>query len=131
VPRPPRVLGLVLCERFAVDPAALEVSLLGVFHRFFVDAWPATTAFTVYAGLQGGRGEGTMQLLVTRLETEQDIYRYRRWFAVPDTDLTVHLEIQVRNCVFPAPGRYRVSLWIDNAELAARLVDLVERQGEA
>lgn len=123
----PRVVALVLCERMDVDPAVRRLSLSGVFHVLRAATWPTLATFTAYTALQGGRGEGTIELLVTRLETEEDVYRYRRWFAVPDPDLTVHVEIPVRRCVFPAPGRYNFSLRFDGVELTWRLLDVIER----
>jgi hypothetical protein len=123
----PRVVGLVLCERMAINPAPLRLSLEGMFHALTFESWPAPAAFTVYAALQGGHAEGTMELCLTRLETEEDVYRYQRWFAFSDPHLTVQMEIPVRRCVFPGPGRYRFSLRFDGDELSGRLLDVFER----
>jgi hypothetical protein len=102
----PRVLGLLLCEKMDVDPRVGKASLVGIFHGLRFRAFPTPAqSFTVYAALYGGRGEGTMELGCTRLENEQDIYRYRKWTAFPGPGQPSTVEIKVTRCVFPAPGR--------------------------
>ena len=129
--KPPRVLGLVLCKSIHVDPVAAEIRLVGVFHSLYFEAWPTPPQhFYVYTGLHGGAGEGTMELVVSRLETEEPVYRYRRWHAVPDPELLLHLEIPIRRCAFPAAGRYGLSLRFDADEVAFRPVDVRLQRGE-
>ena len=70
-----------------------------------------------------------MEVVVNRLETEEDIYSYRRWFAFPRRGLFIHLEIPVRRCIFPAPGRYVFTLRFDEKELAQRPLDVYAKEG--
>jgi hypothetical protein len=119
------VLGLVVCETLAIEPMNGRMSLVGIFHTRHVPRFPTPPrGFTVYAALYGGTGEGTMELVVTRLETEEDIYRYRRWFAFPRGVRLINLEIKTRKCVFPAPGRYALSLRFDGQELTHRYLSV-------
>jgi hypothetical protein len=102
-----------------------RMSLIGVFHIRRAPRFPTPPqGFTAFAALYGGVGEGTMDLVITRLETEQDIYRYRRWFAFPRGVRIVNLEIKVRRCIFPAPGRYALSLRFDGQELTHRYLSV-------
>ena len=124
----PRVLGLVLCKRLEVDPTRAELSLTGLLHMLRCPSWPTPPQhFTAYTALHGGEGEGTMELVITEMATERDIFRRRWWFRVPDRDVTVHLEVPVRGCVFPAAGRYGVTLRFDGTELTRRHLDLQDR----
>lgn len=126
--RPPRVGGLVLCQRMHVDPLRGEISLVGVFNALTFARWPTSIVdFTAYAPLYGGSGEGTMKLVVTRMDTERDIYTFQRWYAAPGRR-TVHLEVLARRCAFPLPGRYLVSLWFDEHTIARRYLDLLESE---
>jgi hypothetical protein len=119
--RLPKVVGLVLCETRAVEPQNARMSLVGIFHSRSFRRFPTSPQrFTVYAALYGGAGEGTMELVISRLETEQDIYRYRRWHGFPRRLLPINLEIPVKRCIFPAPGGYSLSLRFDGSELAQR-----------
>jgi hypothetical protein len=121
----PRVIGLTLCKRLDVDPTSGELSLVGIFQQLTFSAWPSPAyPFTAYALLYDGVGEGTIELVVNRLETEEDIYTYQRWFPLPGRGMPVHVEIPVRKCSFPAPGRYNLILRIDKDELTQRHLDI-------
>jgi hypothetical protein len=127
----PHVIGLVLCKSIGVDVSAGGMILTGVFHHLIYSAFPTSPQrFFAYAALYGGAGEGTIELAVSRLETEERIYRYQRWYAIPQSDLLIHLEIPVRRCAFPAPGRYGLSLRLDDEELAFRPLEIRLERGD-
>jgi hypothetical protein len=123
--RPPRVVGLIVCRRLDVNPTVGELSVVGVVHTLRVPSWtePAPP-FTVYTLLHGGRGEGAMQLAISRLDTETTIHRWTHWYVVPDPSLVVHREIPIRQCRFPGPGRYGLSFRFDGKELAWRFLEV-------
>ena len=128
--KPTRVVGLVLCKRLHVDPGLAELSLVGLFHSLELASWPsAPQSFTVYTALHGGEGEGRMELIVTQMATELDLFRRRWWYALPGRRRTVHLEVPIRRCVFPAPGRYGVTLRFENEDLNRRSFDVNARRG--
>ncbi len=122
----PRIAGLILCKRMEVNPAAVEMSLVGVFHSLTFPAFPAHAPFMVYAEVYDALAEGTMELAVMRLENEEVVYSHKRWFAASDRGLTFRQEWRVRKCVFPVPGRYALSLRLDDLELTKRYLDVKE-----
>jgi hypothetical protein len=123
----PRVVSLVLCEKFEVNASTRQLSLVGIFHTRQFERFPSPPQrFTVYAALSDAAGEGRMRLEMTRLETQEWIYSYERWFAFPpDRLLLVNLEIPVKRCVFPAAGRYAVKLLFDG-EVATERALVIE-----
>lgn len=121
----PEVVGLTLCERVEIDPLSGQLSLVGVFHFLPFSVFPSPAReFTLYGALFDGFGEGTMELVVTRAKTNEDIYIYQRWLSFPQRLGLVNLEIKVRRCLFPAPGRYGVSLRFDQKEAAVRSLNI-------
>jgi len=122
----PDVPPLIVCDHLEVDRDRKQLSLIGLFHARSFSAFPTPPQrFTVYAMLYDGEGEGTIELLVTRMETEEDVYRYQRWLGLPGRQMPVHLEMLVKQCVFPAPGRYRLKLFFDATDLDAdRFLDI-------
>ena len=121
--RIPKVIGLTLCDHIDIDPHTGQFSLVGVFHARYFRQFPSpAVAFTVYAALYGGRGEGTIEVKVNRAETETDIYRLQKWFSLPSRQL-VNAELKVKRCVFPEPGRYLISLRFDGQDLTTRFLD--------
>src|SRR5262245_2584896 len=112
--KPPRALGIYLCNRIAVDPTISEMSLVGVFQGLTFDTFPSPIQrFTIYAMLYDGVGEGVIEVRILQLDTERDVYRYRRWTAFADRGMQVPFEVQVKNCRFPAPGRNSVQVRFD------------------
>jgi hypothetical protein len=121
----PSVLSLVLCDALDFRTRPGRASIVGVFHARHSRTFPTSAQpFVVYAALYDGIGEGRMELLITRLETETDIHRYRQWFAFPGRGLVANFVITLKKCVFPAPGRYSIVLSFENEELARRYLDV-------
>ena len=114
-----------MCRRFDVDAQTGQVNLLGICHSLRYSRFPnLPEALTVYVHLYGGAAEGTIDLVIERLETEQLIYRYRRWLALPGIAQSVHLEMPIRRCAFPSPGRYLMELFFDGKFLTDRVIEV-------
>ena len=123
----PTALGLILCERVDVDRATGRFSLLGLFQSRHFRQYPTPPqTFTVYGALFDGMGEGTLELVVVWLATDQKIYRYQRWLAFSSRLMTVHMEVKLKRCIFPAAGRYDVILRFDGEEVSHRYLDVVQ-----
>jgi hypothetical protein len=116
-----------MCEGLAIDTQRPKVSLVGVFHSLHFKEFPARPErFTVYAVLYDGVGEGKMELVITRQETEEDVNTYSKWVGFPGRGRIAHVEISLQKCSFPAPGRYRIMLRFDGNILTERLMDVFE-----
>jgi len=127
--RLPDVFGLILCNRLDVNPQVGQTSLQGIFQALSFSTFPSPTRpFTAYAALFDGEGEGTMELVIARLETEQDIHHYSRWVTLPGRGLVMNLEIPIESCVFPAPGRYVLVLRFDKSPVAYRFLEIIRRE---
>ena len=74
--------------------------------------------------LVGGEDDGILEFVVLSAATEQMVYRYRRWYAVPAPDLPVHFLQKIQRCLFPLPGRYLMSLRFEGEILTQRHVDI-------
>ena len=103
----------------------VNISLTGLFQALRFRRFPSPIhKFTVYAALYDGVGEGTMELEIERLETEEKIYALKRWITFPGRGMIVNYEIKVTRCVFPAPGQYLLTLRFDNQELTHRTLEI-------
>jgi hypothetical protein len=68
---------LILCDRFEVDPDSREACLMGLFQgKSFRDFPSPPQTFTIYGVLFAGKGRGIMDLTISRMESEDDIYNY-------------------------------------------------------
>jgi hypothetical protein len=78
----------------------------------------------VYAALHGGEGQGTMHLMVAKADTEEIIYETKKWRGFSDPDLITTYEEIVRDCTFPTPGRYIITLRFDGEIVTQRVLDI-------
>lgn len=121
----PKIIGLILCRTLESDRATGETSLVGVFNALRFRDWPSPgQQFIVYSALHGGVGEGTIQLVIARLDTERAIHRYQRWVTLPGPGRYFNLVIPITRCVFPLPGRYGLTLYFDGREVSNRYLDV-------
>ena len=69
-----------------------------------------------------------MVLEVMRLETEQLVYSFTKWYACVGDNLVATFERTVRPCVFAAPGRYSFTLKFEGQAVAQRIVDVLKQK---
>lgn len=90
----PEVVALTLCERFEIKQGM--ASLVGLFQGLHFASFPSPVKdLVVYAGLSGKSVEGTMELAVTRLVGEKDLFSYKRWLTFPEHVITINLVVPV------------------------------------
>jgi hypothetical protein len=83
---PPNIVGLIFADRFEIDVAKRELSLMGLFQAKSFSEFPSVPlGMIVFAMVTGGRGEGILQLTAHPLkfageaDPEADwIYRQRK-----------------------------------------------------
>jgi hypothetical protein len=125
----PSVVGLALCEKIMVEEGTRSVSLIGCFVKISATTFPSPPKrFDVHAALTGGLGEGTIDLLVTQLETGQAIYSGRRPVGFPDRLTTVWMNLRLKGLSFPAPARYQFTLLLDGEWLTQTVLDVIHRE---
>jgi hypothetical protein len=130
--QPPKVIGLFLCDQVIFDRDTQKPCLIGCFAGKAVDDFPSgPQKFDVFAALTDGLGDVTMDLAVTHLETDQEIYSRQFPFRFPDPLRVIHLYFRVRTCEFPARGSYLFTLAMGEVEIAScrlRVYQLGESQ---
>ena len=80
---------------------------------------PGEVTFFALAWLADGEGEMPVDIVVERLDTLEEVYRYTRKFVFKDRLRDSRCLARIRSCTFPVAGQYQVSLIIDG-ELAAQ-----------
>jgi hypothetical protein len=125
---PPIVLGLTICEKVIVEEGTKNVTLVSTFTKLQVDTFPTVAQrFTVYTVLTGGLGDGTIDLIVRNLETDQVVYEAKLPVRLTDRLMELRVLFRVTNCVFPSPGAYQVTLLLDGEWLAQRRVNVAKK----
>src|SRR5258707_12818996 len=102
----PNAVGLILCHRTIVEEGSREVTRVNTFGRLRCASFPSPPQrFVAYALLTDGLGEARMSLVVSRLDTFEDIYE-RHWpVRFADPLRSAQLIVRLGSIVFPVPGR--------------------------
>jgi hypothetical protein len=120
---------LTICEKALVEEGTKNVSLKSTFTKIVVEEFPSLPQrFVVYSVLTGGLGDGTMDLVVTHLETDEETYANRFPVHFPDRVAEVRVLFRVNRCIFPLPGEYVITLLLDGEWLAHRQIRVVEQE---
>ena len=119
----PMAIGLTLCNNVLVEAVSHNVSLVSSFASFRGNEFPFVPApFYVFAPMIGGQGEGMIELTVTQLETNEEVYQMKRRTVFSDRFKEVHALFQISNCVFPETGAYLFTLLVDGEWMAQRRI---------
>jgi hypothetical protein len=116
---PPLSVGLTLCHYVMVEERTRNVSLIGGFSRFRGREFPFTPSpFYVYTSLTGGHETGELELTVTSLQTDEEVFALRRPLTFPDRLTKVSVLFRLNDCEFPAEGFYLMTLSMDGEWVA-------------
>jgi hypothetical protein len=114
----PKSIGLFLCDQVMFERDTQKPSLIGCFTGLAVRRFPSAPKFDVFSALTDGVGRGKVDLVVTRLNTEEQIYVRSVQVQFPDPLRIIRLRFRIRDCSFPEPGWYHFALSVEGTELA-------------
>ncbi len=127
--RLPKTFGMVLCDSMEVNLQAGRTSLVGLFNARRFRGFPSLVErFTMFTVLHDGVGEGTIELVLTSMETEADIHISRKWIKFPGRGELVNLEMPLKNVVFSSPGRYMLTLRFDTQYVTHRYLQIFQSE---
>ncbi len=114
----PTVRGLILCEQAIVDVRTRNTTLVNTVSRLRCPSFPSPPVrFVVYAILTDGLGDAEMSLVVSRLDTLEDIHEARWQMKFPDPLRLIRVILRLSHLSFPEPVRYQFSLLADGDEV--------------
>ena len=118
---PPIVLGLTLCEKVIVEEGSRNVTLVSGFQGLRVDNFPSPPQrFSAFAVLTDGEGDVTMDMVVYRLDTFEEVYSQSAVVHFPDRLTEVRVLFRFRQLIFPVAGRYQFSLLVRDSDISQR-----------
>lgn len=122
----PVALGLTLCDYVIVEDGTKRVSLIGTLTKITGGSFPhLAPQFFVFAALMDGLGDATVDVIATRLDTNERIYARQRRVHFSDRLRELHVIFRVADCRFPAPGVYQFTMLVDGEWVAQRRIHVV------
>ncbi len=127
----PVTLGLTLCDYVIIEERTKKASLIGSFTGLAASQFPVTAQpFSVFAVLTDGHGDGIMDLVLTRLDTGEEVLAFQSRLHFPELLAEVRFLIRLRQCSFPAPGTYQFTLLVDGEWVGQRRFRVYQREEE-
>jgi len=118
----PNAVGLILCEKAITEEGTKNVTLVNTFNRLDRPTFPALLRdFLVCGLLTDALGTMTLSLVITRLETLEELLTISGEVRFTNPIAERRLRIAVNRIEFPSPGRYQISL-LANGEWVAQCV---------
>jgi hypothetical protein len=120
VPHVPTASGLLVCEQVIIDKRTDNVTPVNCFTTLKAERFPSEPQrFSIFALLTDGAEEVKLDVIISRLDNDADVYRQslRLWFG--DRLQQVRFIYRITRCIFPAPGVYEVQL-LGEGHLVAR-----------
>lgn len=122
----PVAVGLILCDYVLIEDGTKRASLIGGLTRIEAGNFPyLASPFFVFAALSDGLGDAIVDLIGTRLDTNERVYARRRRVRFSDRLRELHVVFRIEDCRFPAPGYYQFSLLVDGEWVAQRRIHVV------
>jgi hypothetical protein len=114
-------VALLLCEQLIVDDQTQNVTPVNCFSRRILDGpLDEPQTFAIFCLLTDGLGTMPAELEITRLDTDEVIYRKRFELRFDNPLQQLRCLLRVRRCVFPVAGAYQTSLLVEGESIALR-----------
>jgi hypothetical protein len=126
---PPLALRLTLCEKAIIEDGTKDITLVSTFRTIIVEKFPSPPQrFTAFAVPTDGLGDGTIDFVITNVETDEEVYARQITVRFPDRLAEIRLLLRITRCSFPAPGTYEVVLSVDGDWIAQRRVKVSAKE---
>ena len=103
-----------------------NLTLVNSFTKLFAAVFPTPPQqFSLCAAFTDGQGERTIDGVITRLETDKEIYTFQKTIHFPSRTTEVRVVYNISKCSFPAPGRYQISMAIDGEWVTSRTLHVI------
>lgn len=129
--RLPYPLAMIVADESYRDPATGKRTLLGMFSAFGASVFPAVhPQMVVYVAIADALGPMDLRLSVVRVDhedgEESEIASAENHFDSDDPLMVIEIEMKLRNLILPAPGEYRLQLFVNEQFLIERRIVLMQ-----
>lgn len=126
----PRAQGLTLCDYVIREEGTGKMSFIGAFTRIATKGFPSVPRpFYVFATLTDGLGEGNLELTITQLSSDEEIFALQRPIRFPQRFVDLQVLLRLNHCSFPEEGMYLFTLSVDNEAITQRRVRVYSVEG--
>jgi hypothetical protein len=127
----PTAATMALCDVATFEEGTHKLTVVGRFFRLGFTEFPARSdPLFIVAVLVGGSGEGKVELVLTDLETGNDLVSRSTTVRFKDRFDEVAVRFRMRGSSFRKPGAYQFTLFVDGEWVAQQrlAIELVEEE---
>lgn len=124
----PTAVGLTLCRLVIVEERTQNVTLANSFLRLEVDSFPSSPIpFVAYTHLTDGLGTITLDLIVSRCDTLEEVYTRSLKTTFKNPLKQLRLCWQIHSCSFPVAGAYQFGLQADGELITQSILKVTQK----
>ena len=125
----PAAIGLLVCEQVIIEEGTQNVTPVNSFRRRIVQQFPTEPLnFVVFAILNDGVGEIRLELAISRLDTDEEVYQRSMTVRFGNQLQEGRCLFRISDYSFPVPGTYEVALFADNEMIAQRKIRIIHKE---
>jgi hypothetical protein len=125
----PVISGLIVCERVIIEERTRNLTLVNCFTHLHVNEFPSVPErFTVFTACTDALGEMTLDLVINRLDTFEEIYVQSHRVEFRDRLQEIRFLFRVNKCSFPTAGEYLVSIMAEGESAGQRKLRVSRRE---
>lgn len=125
----PTALGLTLCDQVILDTYTGKRTLVGMFDELFCDGVPfIPPPLWVYAALTDGQGRIALDLVVSDMETEEELVVVQHEMEFTSPLSITHLRMNFPDLQFPRSGYFLFQLSAEGFPVCHRRLHIVPNE---
>lgn len=125
----PAAIGLLVCEQVIIEEGTQNVTPVNAFRRRLVQQFPSEpVSFAVFAILNDGVGEIRLELVISRLDIDKEVYQRTLTVRFGNQLQEGRCLFRIRDFSFPVSGVYEVTLFADHEVIAQRKIRIMKRE---
>jgi len=121
----PVAIGLAICDYVIREAKTHKITLVGCFDKLRCPSFPsAPHPLSVFAALTGGLGHVKIDLVISRMDTGEEIALYSNPANFPEKLTVVNYHLRLNHLSFPEATVYEFVLFADGQWLAQRRLEV-------
>ncbi len=114
-------ISIIICDCVYRDETTKKLAIIGTFNRVKTTSLPfRLSRMTVLFTVTNGKGDYDVSLSIVHEESGHEVIQMRGPMAIKDPLAISEINVELKNLIFPAGGKYWVELKADGAVLQQR-----------
>ena len=121
----PLLVAALVCDAAVTDPSTGKKSLIGIFDRVNVGAFPAECTMSLYFKVTDAEGRYKVEVRYIHADTDETLASAEEELQFPDRLQSRDFLVQFPSLPMPRDGRYAFQLWANSMFLGSAFIDAV------